>query len=208
MYLKESFRYQNYLSELIDCCIAQLTASKNITKTVQTHMKNKANPEAQDEIIDLSTERTIAYTADQIVDFMTHLVGEKEALTAAVSKAKTAASVDLDAEISNNKVRQKVFGILNRMANTKATERMTRASGFKFNAEGNQVQYTYDVKEVTTIDFDRNKIRGLARSMVSKSDEVSTTIDKVVVDTVVDYDPKYSINDSFDDAMEQFLTAG
>ena len=208
MYLKESFRYQNYLSELINCCIAQLTVGKNITKTVQTHMKNKANPEAQDEVVDLSTERTIAYTADQIVDFMTHLVGEKEALTAAVSKAKVAASVDLDAEISNNKVRQKVFGILNRMANTKATERMTRAYGFKFNAEGNQVQYTYDVKEVTTIDFDRNKIRGLARSMVSKSDEVSTTIDKVVVDTVVDYDPKYSINDSFDDAMEQFLTAG
>lgn len=207
MYLKESFRYQNYLNELIDSCISQLMVGKNITKTVQTHMRNKANPEAQDEIIDLSAERTIAYTADQIVDFMTHLVVEKEALTAAVSKAKASASVDLDAEISNNKVRQKVFNILNRMANTKATERMTRTYGYKFNAEGNQVQYTYDVKEVTTIDFDRNKIRGLARGMVSKSDEVSTTIDKVVVDTVVDYTPKYSINDSFDDAMEQFLTA-
>ena len=43
--------------------------------------------------------------------------------------------------------------------------------------------------------------------MVAKSDEVSTSIDKLMVELVVEYDPEYSVNDSFEDIVAQFIEA-
>ena len=206
MYLKEAFRYQNYLNELITTTIGYLNNSQYTTKTVQEHLRKKANPDAENETIDLSSERVLPYTANQMVDFLQHLIDEKQKLTIAISEAKKVCDIDIDAEIANNRVRQNTASILSRMGNMKSSERMTRAYAYKFNAEGNQVQYAYDVKEVTTIDFDRNKVKSVSKNLTRCADEVSTAIDKAMVELAVDYAPDYSVNDSFEDAIEQFLT--
>ena len=206
MYLKEAFRYQNYLNELISTTSGFLSGSGYTTKTVQEHMRNKANPDAENEIIDLSAERRIDYTANQMVDFLQHLIDEKQKLTKAISDAKKGCGIDIDAEVANNRIRQNAANLLSRMGGMKPSERMTRAYAFKFNAEGNQVQYAYDVKEVTTIDFDRNTVKGISKKLMQQADEASAAIDRVMVELAVDYTPNYSINDSFEDAIEQFLT--
>ena len=206
MYLKEAFRYQNYLNELISATTSYLNGGQYTTKTVQEHLRKKANPDAENETIDLSAERALAYTANQMVDFLQHLIDEKQKLTKAISEAKKGCSIDIDAEIANNRIRQSVAATLSRMGNMKPSERMTRAYAYKFNAEGNQVQYAYEVKEVTTIDFDRNKVKGISKKLIQCADEASTAIDKAMVELAVDYNPNYSVNDSFEDAIEQFLT--
>lgn len=206
MYLKEAFRYQNYLNELISATTNYLGSGQYTTKTVQEHLRKKANPDAENETIDLSAERALAYTANQMVDFLQHLIDEKQKLTKAISEAKKGCSIDIDAEVANNRIRQNVAATLSRMGNMKPSERMTRAYAYKFNAEGNQVQYAYEVKEVTTIDFDRNKVKGISKKLIQCADEASTAIDKAMVELVVDYAPNYSVNDSFEDAIEQFLT--
>lgn len=206
MYLKEAFRYQNYLNELISATTSYLNGGQYTTKTVQEHLRKKANPDAENETIDLSAERALAYTANQMVDFLQHLIGEKQKLTKAISEAKKGCSIDIDAEVANNRIRQSVAATLSRMGNMKPSERMTRAYAYKFNAEGNQVQYAYEVKEVTTIDFDRNKAKGISKKLIQCADEASTAIDKAMVELAVDYNPNYSVNDSFEDAIEQFLT--
>ena len=124
----------------------------------------------------------------------------------AISAAKKSCSIDIDAEVANNRIRQNVATTLSRMGNMKPSERMTKAYAYKFNAEGNQVQYAYEVKEVTTIDFDRNKVKAISKKLIQCADEVSTAIDKAMVELAVDYTPNYSVNDSFEDAIEQFLT--
>lgn len=61
-------------------------------------------------------------------------------------------------------------------------------SGFRFNGEGNQVSYRCDATQVTTIDFDRNKIRGMATALSKKADEISMALDKCLVNTEVAYE--------------------
>lgn len=130
MYLKEAFRYQNYLNELISATTSYLNGGQYTTKTVQEHLRKKANPDAENETIDLSAERALAYTANQMVDFLQHLIDEKQKLTKAISEAKRGCSIDIDAEVANNRIRQSVAATLSRMGNMKPSERMTRAYAF------------------------------------------------------------------------------
>lgn len=205
MYLKEAFRYQNYLSGLIDKATTYLTNQSYITKTTEEHLRKKANPDAEDETIEVQVDRPFECDNNQLVAFIQFLMEEKEKLTSAISVAKRGCEVDIDAELANNRIRQRVSYVLDSMVSTRSTESIVRGTSYKFNSEGNQVPYSYDVKRVTTIDFDRNKVRGISRALFADADKVSTTIDKIMVELLVDYTPDFSINDSFNDAIEQYL---
>lgn len=205
MYLKEAFRYQNFLNGMIDKTLGYLSLNRFTTMTVQHHLRSKVNPEAEDETIDLSSEREIEYTADQMIAFLEYILCRKQVLTEAISKAKKDCEIDIDAEIANNRVRQRVSATLSRIGNIRPSERISRGYAYKFNAEGNQVQYTYDVKEVTTIDFNRNAVKRLSKSLIGLADDTSTAIDKAMVELMVKYEPEFSVNDSFNDVMELFL---
>lgn len=206
MNLKESFRYQNFLESLITKANIYLTNPSNVTKIAQTHLRKKANPEAEDETIDLTSERQIQVEVNTIVDFLVHIVHEKELLSAAISSAKAACGTDIDGAVVVNKCKQQISGILSSMANIKPSERITQGKGFKFNAEGNQTQYIYDVKQVTTIDFDRNKVRGVAKKLIAESDDTSRLLDKLMVDVQVEYAAPYDVNDNFDDVLDEFVS--
>ena len=68
MNLKEAFRYQNYLNALIGSATMHLRTNSNITKTKQEHFRKKVNCDAEDEIIDSSTERSIKHPVDYVMD--------------------------------------------------------------------------------------------------------------------------------------------
>lgn len=204
MYLKEAFRYQNFLSTLIDRAATYLGNPAYTTKTIEEHFRKKANPEAEDETIEVQVDRPFMCDNNQLVSFIQHLMEEKEKLTSAISAAKRSCDVDIDAELANNRIRQRVSALLDLMSHQRSNESVVRGTSYKFNSDGNQVPYSYDVKRVTTIDFDRNKVKGICHTLSKKSDEVSTNIDKVMVELQVDYEPEFSINDSIEDAIEQF----
>ena len=72
---------------------------------------------------------------------------------------------------------------------------------YKFNQEGNQVIYHYDIDEVITIDFDRKDIKGLIKKLTKQCDELSIVLDGLLVTTEVDYTPVFDINDSLEDII-------
>ena len=78
-------------------------------------------------------------------------------------------------------------------------------TGYRFNAEGNQVTYRCDVKQVTTINYDRKVIRAELARLNRKADEISTRLDLCLVTTAVDYQPPFDVNSSFSEAFEGFL---
>ena len=78
-------------------------------------------------------------------------------------------------------------------------------SGFRFNGEGNQVSYRCDAAQVTTIDFDRNKIRGMAAALSKKADEISMSLDRCLVNTEVIYAMPFDMNDSFEEILNDFI---
>lgn len=208
MVLKEAFRAQNYLEGLISEGLNFLMRTDNVTTKKQEHMRKKVNVDAEDEVIKLPKVvefENESITPDVVIDFVMDVLDEKEKLTSAIAVAKTSAEIDIDASIALNKSRQHIASILHVMGNIKANEKQIIGRDFKFNVDGVQVPYQYNINEVTTIDFDRNKVKGLVKKLCRKSDEVSARLDELNVTVRVDYTPKYEIGDSFEDCLNIFL---
>ena len=112
----------------------------------------------------------------------------------------------MDLETGLNSQRQSLASVFQQMAGRRSSETLTSNGGvgYRFNAEGNQVSYLCDVKTVTTIDFDRGKVRKLADKLYRQADEVSTRLDVALVTTQVDYQPSFDVNGTFEGIFEQF----
>ena len=67
------------------------------------------------------------------------------------------------------------------------------------------MSYRCDAKRVTTINFDRNKVRGMATELGHRADEVSAKLDQCIVNTVVDYSLPFEMNDSFNVILSDFI---
>jgi hypothetical protein len=208
MVLKEAFRAQNYLEGIISEGLSFLIRTDNVTIKKQAHMRKKVNADADDEVIELpkSVEfENKAITPNVVIDFVMDVLAEKEKLTSAIAVAKVEAEMDIDSAIALNKSRQHVAAILNVMGNIKASEKQIIGRDYKFNVDGVQVPYQYNINETTTIDFDRHKVKGLVKKLSRESDDVSTKLDTLNVTVNVGYTPKYEIGDSFEDCLNTFL---
>lgn len=201
MNLKESYRYANYLDRLLDTAYAYLRNKSFVTTTTQNHLRSKANSEAEDETIDVQKPYDVAFTPMDVVNFAAKALAEKERLADAIAAAKANTEINIDNAVALNKKKQGFASVLNAMADMKASERTVPGSGFKFNAEGNQVKYYYDVAETTMIDFDRNDVRNLARKYLREADAISAKLDAIEINTMLDFTPSYDVNDSFEDLV-------
>ena len=77
-------------------------------------------------------------------------------------------------------------------------------TGYRFNAEGNQISYRCDVKRVTTINYDRKVIRAELAKLNRQTDETSAKIDLCLVTSRVEYEPPFDVNASFAEAFEAY----
>ena len=207
MNLKDAFRAQNKLQVLMDEASCILQDRDNTLKVTTTHLRSKVMPEAQDVVVEDSAPSEYTEHINQVAAFLMAMLAEREKLSAAICAAKAWLSLDMDSETGLNRARQGLADTFRRMAALRNSEVVIAngGSGYRLNGEGNQVTYNYDVKQVTTIDFDRNKAREISRSLVSASDSISTSIDKVMVELEVVYEPEYSVNDAFEDVVAAFV---
>ena len=136
---------------------------------------------------------------------------EREKLSAAIHKAKVSLPLGagLDGEVSLNGKRQEIATLLRHMAGLRNGEVLISNGGvgYRFNNEGNQVSYRCDVKRVTTINFDRNKIRKMCADLSKKSDETSAALDAALVNTPVEYEAPFDVNETFAEAFEAHMSA-
>ena len=203
MNLKEAFRYQNKLQWLMTEAEEILRRDRNVVKVEQTALLHKVNPDAVDET---TMEPADTVYADQITDIavlLMFLLGERERLSRAIREAKKAMDMDFDGEVSLNTRRQELASIFRNMVQLRSSETVISGGGVghKFNAEGNQVSYRCDLKTVTTINFDRSKIRSYAAALSRKADEISADLDKRMVNTEVSYEPPFDVNDTFAEVL-------
>lgn len=199
--LKKSFELQNYLKSLFDEALSILGYSDNVTVSTQEHMRKKVYSEAEDETITKPKRMECDFSINDLIDFVCTVQAEMENLTTAINEAKHQDKKDFDGMITiNNRKRELLQRLLN-MANIKPKENILSGRSVKFNEEGNQVTYCYDIKEVTTIDFDRNKVKAIASKLRKELDETSTTIDVMQLETMVDFESKFEIGDSLEDCV-------
>ena len=208
MNLKEAFRFQNKLQSMMDEAQSILSSTANITKVQNTYLRKKVMPEAENETTIDAPATEYSEQITLVAEFLLHLLSEREKLSVAIFQAKAGLNLPagLDGEVSLNSKRQEVAGLFRRMAGLRSSEVLipNGGTGYRFNNEGNQVSYRCDVKRVTTINFDRNKIRKMCGDLSKKSDEVSASLDFVLVNTQVEYTVPFDVNDTFAEAFEAF----
>ena len=211
MNLKEAFRYQNRLQTFLDTANSILSNEDCITKVSMTHLRHKVMAEVEDETIEDTPTTEYHQHITQLTLFLVHLLQEKEKLSYAIRRAKAQLDIDMDSEVSLNAARQRVAATLASMVALRNSERILRngGSGFRFNADGNQVVYKCDLKQVTTINYDRNAVRAELSKLNHQIDQVSRRLDLCMVTSSVDYVPFFDVNASFFDTFEAFCgTAG
>ena len=208
MNLKEAFRFQNKLQSMMDEAQSILGSTANITKVQNTYLRKKVMPEAENETTIDAPATEYSEQITLVAEFLLHLLSEREKLSVAIFQAKAGLNLPagLDGEVSLNNKRQEVAGLFRRMAGLRSSEVLipNGGTGYRFNNEGNQVSYRCDVKRVTTINFDRNKIRKMCGDLSKKADEVSAALDSVLVNTQVEYTVPFDVNDTFAEAFEAF----
>lgn len=200
MILKEAYRYQNYLNTLIRDAESYLMKKDFITETKQTHNRNKVNSDATDETIEVQKPYQVEFTPMNLVNFIVKAIEEKQKLSDAIVAAKKTAEIDIDSAIAMNKVKQNYVAILNNMANTKSSERITTGTGYKFNINNEQVLYRYEVQEIVSIDYDRNDVKALTKKLTKETDEISMKLDTIELTTNVDYEPVWDY-DTLEDVV-------
>ena len=189
MNLKDVFRYQNRLQGLITEARMILGDESNVTVQEVTLLKRKVMAEAEDETRIQEAPSEYADRINDVVGFLLWLLSEHEKLTRAIRRTKNALKLDMDGEISLNKQRQEIASTLREMTGIRSSERTVVGGGrgYRFNAEGNQVAYTCDLKKVTTINFDRKLVRNATAELERRADAVSTEIDQCAINSNVDY---------------------
>lgn len=201
MILKEAFRYQNYLTSLFVQATGYLSREDFITTTIQKHNRTKVNPDAQDEDIVVPKVFTVDYKPNDLIDFVVKLIDEKQKLSNAITDTKKSLDMDIDAAMSMNKTKQDFISVLRRMASIKSSESDKEGTSYKFNNDGDQVLYRYPVKEVKTIDYDRNAVKGLVSKYKKETDEISTERDRIDIMTDVDYTPVWEVDTPLEDIL-------
>ena len=196
MNLKEAFRFQNKLQSLMDEAEMILCDEQNITEVKVTALHKKVMPEKENEV-----------TIEPVASLLLYLLEEREKLSAAIRAAKEKQSIDMDSEVSLNGKRQRLADIFRHMVDLRGSEVLLPggAVGYRFNAEGNQVTYRCDAEQVTTINYDRNKMRGYLKKLTERSDTVSAELDRCLINSDVTYDAPFDVNDSFASVFEDYI---
>ena len=203
MTLKEAFTYQNFLNEIIMKGETYLGNSGFITTTKEMHKKNAANPEVDDEEIIAKKPYDVDFGVTDVIDLVVDTIREKESLAQAISTTKKNLDFDIDAAVSLNGKKQGFINTLKIMNHQKSSESTVQGSGYRINSiDGNQTRYFYDIDKVTTIDFDRNDVKGLIKKYAKDCDETSAKIELTMITANVDFIPRWDMNDTFEDIIE------
>ena len=201
MNLKESYRYANYLDGLLSTAYTYLRNKGFVTTTVEEHLRKQSNPDVENETIEVQKPFDVEFKPNQVIDFVVRVLNEKDKLSEAIAEAKSTTEINIDNAISMNKKKQAFVSVLNGIADIKPSEIKTTSKSYKFDINGEQKPYVYDVNRKTSIDFDRNDVRNLIKKYLKETDEISAKLDLIEITTQVDFVPTWDVNEKFEELV-------
>ena len=202
MNLKESYRYANFLERLLNAAENHLYKDDFVTTTKEDHLRSKANKDAEDELgVVVAKQIDVNFTPNQVVDFIVKVIDEKEKLFTAIADAKAATEINIDNAVSINKRKQRIISVFQTLADRKPKEIQTTGRDYKFDINGEQKPYNYNINRIISIDYDRNSIKNLIKKYRKECDEISAKLDEIEINTQVSHNCLFDINDSFEDLV-------
>ena len=209
MNLKEAYRYQNVMTEAITDALMILTHSGVAVKKTYTNYVSKVVDGMPDETF-VDDPRTSFEHTDKMTDlanFVLYLLAEKEKLAWSIRVTKVNTDFDVDSQIGLNGIRRKIAKAFRDLDSYRAEEKVVKngGTGYRFDANGNQVEFRCDQKVVKELTFDKEKVRQMRRQIESDADMISSEIDAAMVNAVVNFEPHFDPNDSFDAMFDYYL---
>lgn len=201
MNLKESYRYANYLDNLLSTAYTYLRNKGFVTTTVEEHLRKQSNPDVENETIEVQKPFDVEFKPNQVIDFVVRVLNEKDKLSDAIAEAKSTTEINIDNAISMNKKKQAFVSVLNGIADIKPSEIKTTSKSYKFDINGEQKPYVYDVNRKTSIDFNRTDVRNLIKKYLKETDEISAKLDLIEITTQVDFTPTWDVNEKFEELV-------
>ena len=184
--LKKSFELQNKLSYLVTKAELLLHNEDFMCEKTVHHYKSRANSEAVDE--DTKSDFNVSFTPMQLIDFYVYLINKKIEVSDAIESAKSQSNYTK--VVNGNILRREMLKTLQSVYEYKNYTTKEGRAAYKFNADGEQVEYEYDAEVVTTINFDRNAVRAIKARVSRQTNDASEFIDKCLATIEVGY---YSI---------------
>jgi hypothetical protein len=173
------------------------------TTTVKTHHKSDAIKNVSDEI---ETTPGLFENPDitpmAMITLGLDIMNEREKLAKAIALAKAQADLQIDAACMANKDKNRFVSYLDYFGKMKASEEETTATGYVMNEiDGKQTPYVYKVTTVKKINYDRNAVKGIFSRLKREMKETSKEIDKYNLEVQVDFEPRWSEEDSLEDIL-------
>ena len=203
MNLKEAFRYKKFLNELANDIITSMRNQANIMETTRIHNMNAANSEAADKVETINDANLVDINA--ALRMYQKVTEETEKLAEAIDKAKTSMDFSLDGYLQGNTQRRLMAKIVRGILAQKDSETQSTGTGYKFNNEGTQVPYIYDITVKKTARFNRSDFKSAMNDALKTSDEASAKIDEALVTVTVGYDAPWDVNETVEDILPSFV---
>lgn len=210
MNLKEAFRWQKHLDDLMHTATRMLTprfgdgACECYTMdVVEHHMYNESNPDKPncDKPVPPSEHKP---EVTSVIEVMLTLIEERAKLSKAIETAKRKAPICIDAEIQTNNFRnQAVKGIELMLSASKPRQINKSGSDYMLDVNKAPVSYVYPVVVEYTERFSRPGINKFLDEVTSKFEETSSQIESSMVNADVDYTPPFSIRATVESLAEK-----
>lgn len=203
MNLKEAFHYQNVLDKWMSNAGFILGNRANSYKITKNHLYSKADETREDVLEDV--ERTSDVSNDDVIKFMSALIEEKILLNDAITAAELKAPINFKAAIAANKYRNGMINSLRYMLQNKTKKSVEKGIAYKFNNEGNQTSYAYDVEVTYEEAYDRKSAKELLKKLEAERSATATQIESAQVNAVLAFTPRFDENDSVEDIVLEFV---
>lgn len=206
MNIKESFRYQNFLDGLIDCATFVLRDTRQHYKVTQHHSRSAVYEGGVDEVVEVVDPVLVKRDINAVANFIKEVLDEKQKISHAVAEVKANAGFDIDGELGLNKTRRTLSNCLAMISRAKGSEKIVKGTDYKFNAEGNQISYVYNILEESELLFNPQELKSMSKQLLDEADEISSKVDKFLITTELDVEPKFDVNSSFEDIFDLEVT--
>lgn len=203
MTLKEAFRYSKFVEDCLSR--ASWTMDKNSMQTTFHHLYSKVDERAdEDEVV----ERTVPVTTEEMITLTMSFAKEKGRISRAINdyKAKLMDNgIDLDSMMTLNRVTRRLILAYKAMLAKEERVIKQQGTGYRFNAEGNQTSFLYEMQEEHKYTFNEDALREKVRSLTEKCDETSKVIDQLLVEDNIEFEPLYDFNDSISEIYKRVV---
>ena len=212
--IKECCRYINFLRSMTIQIEGLFNCDEYIYNIKEVHHRSQACVNGKDEEILKDQEKEFNIELHNALFLIKDLLDEQTKVSLTIENAKrklvlpwieNESNLTLDTALELNKSIHSLTNNLNFIKDYKSKEVKTIGTDYTFNQEGNQVPYKYSLERIYTINFDRKVILDQYKKLLSKADEISSQIDEAMMKKVVDIEFKYSIHDSLEDIINNFL---